>query len=115
VKVRRYRSKFNTKKKKWEESVEDSYYLATVKLSAKEFCKTIQGHWRIENVNHNVRDVSFNEDKSRIRNNVGVSAILTSFSLNILRINNVTNISGERFTNNGNFEEVLKYKGLIQH
>lgn len=72
----------------------------------------IQKHWRIENVNHNIRDVSFEEDKSRIRKNVGVFAILTSFSLNILRVNNVTNISAERFTNNSNIKEVIKYKGI---
>lgn len=115
VKVRRSRKKRNTKTKKWEESIKDSYYIATTKLSAKEFSRVIQNHWGIENVNHYVRDVSFGEDKSRIRKNIGVFAILTSFSLNIIRINNVKNVSGERFTNNGNLEEIFKYKGLLQH
>jgi predicted transposase YbfD/YdcC len=44
-----------------------------------------RGHWGIENCNHHVRDVTFEEDKSRIRIKPLIMASLRSFALNILR------------------------------
>lgn len=111
----RLRNKLNTKKKEWELSKEISYYLSTFIVRAKEFLKIIKDHWRIENINHYVRDVSFKEDLSRIRVNPSAFAILRSFGINILRNNNVTNISGERFLNCCKFERIFSYKGLFQN
>ncbi|MGC8537008.1 MAG: hypothetical protein ACP5QR_16030, partial [Rhizomicrobium sp.] len=44
----------------------------------------IRAHWGIENSSHYVRDVTFAEDRSRIRTNPGVIARLRSFAFNIL-------------------------------
>ena len=112
VKVTRLRNKYNTKKKNWEPAKEESYYLSTIILKAIDFCRTIQNHWKIENVNHNVKDGSFKEDSSRIRKNPMNFAILRSFVLNILRINNVSNVSDERFLNCCNIERIFRYNCL---
>ncbi len=53
----------------------------------------IRRHWGIENRNHHVRDVSCDEDKSRIRDNPGIMARARSFALNILRTNGITNVA----------------------
>ena len=53
--------------------------------------------WGIENRLHHVRDVSFREDDSRIRRNPGIFARLRSFAANILRFNNVHNMSNGRY------------------
>ena len=58
-----------------------------------------QGHPRpleIENRSHYVRDGSFAEDASRIRCNPGIFARLRSFAANILRFNDVRNITDAR-------------------
>jgi len=115
VKVTRLRVCYSKKKRKYEKSIEESYFISTTNLSAKEFCKIIQGHWKIENQNHNVRDVSFKEDLSRIRVNPSNFIILRSFALNIFRNNNVLNISAERFLNCCMFENIFKYNDFRQY
>ena len=44
-----------------------------------------------------MRDVTFAEDASRIRCNPGIFARLRSFAANILRFNNVSNVSNARY------------------
>ena len=112
VKVDRKREIFNTKTKQWQNTDETSYYISTISLRAAEFCDAIRNHWGIENTNHYVRDVSMDEDKSRIRINPNVFAELRSFALNILRANQVKNVSSERYDNCLNFEKVLNYRGI---
>ena len=53
------------------------------------------------------------EDKSRIRINPHIFAKLCSFALNILRKNNVKNVSSELFDNCMNLENVLNYAGIL--
>ncbi len=86
--------------------------ISTTVLSAKEFNMTIRNHWGIENRNHHVRDVTMKEDKSRIRTNPHIFARLRSFAINILRKNNVRNISLELFSNCMNLKNVLSYEGV---
>ena len=113
VKVERYRQCFDTKSKTWKNSDETSFYISTIVLSAQEFCHAIRHHWGIENRNHYVRDVSMGEDKSRIRTNPHIFAKLRSFALNILRKNNVDNVSLELFENCMNLDKVLNYVGVL--
>ena len=113
VKVERYRQVFDTKTKTWKNSDETSFYISTIILSAQEFCQAIRNHWGIENRNHYVRDVTMGEDKSRIRTNPHIFAKLRSFALNILRKNNVENVSLELFDNCMNLDNVLNYVGIL--
>jgi len=112
VKVERRRQVFDTKAKRWQESGEISFYIATMVLSAEGFCQAIRRHWDIENGNHYVRDVTLGEDKSRIRDNPHIFAKLRSFALNILRANNVENVSQELFDNCMDLNRVLGYVGV---
>jgi predicted transposase YbfD/YdcC len=113
VKVERYRQVFETKSKTWKNSDETSFYISTIVLSAQEFCQAIRHHWGIENRNHHVRDVTMGEDRSRIRTNPHIFAKLRSFALNILRKNNVENVSLELFENCMNLDNVLNYDGIL--
>jgi len=113
VKVDRFRQVFETKTKTWKNSDETSFYISTVILSAPEFCQAIRDHWGIENRNHYVRDVTMGEDKSRIRTNPHIFAKLRSFALNILRKNNVENVSLELFQNALKLDNVLNYVGIL--
>ena len=112
VKVERYRRVFDTRAKRWHPSDETSFYISTTVLSAEAFCVGIRGHWGIENRDHYVRDVTMGEDKSRIRTNPQIFAKLRSFALNILRANDVTNVSLELFYNCMNLNRVLNYIGV---
>jgi predicted transposase YbfD/YdcC len=113
VKVTRYRQNLDTKTNTWKNSDETSFYISTIVLSARKFCLAIRNHWGIENRNHYVRDVTMGEDKSRIRTNPHIFAKLRSFALNILRQNNVENVSLELFENCMNLDKVLDYVGVL--
>jgi predicted transposase YbfD/YdcC len=113
IKVHRSRQRFNTKTKTWHVGNETSFYISTIVLSAQEFCQAIRNHWGTENRNHYVRDVTLGEDKSRIRTNPHIFAKLRSFALNILRKNNVQNVSLELFENSMNLDNVLNYHGIL--
>lgn len=113
VKVERIREVFDTKRKTWEKSTDESHYISTVKLAAKDFHQAIRQHWGIENKNHHVRDNSMREDSSRIRRNPQIFARLRSFALNIMRFNKVDNIGGQLYKNALSLNGVLKYEGLF--
>ncbi len=113
IKVTRYRQVFDTKSKAWHNSDETAFYVATRVLRAQEFCQAIRNHWGIENRDHHVRDVTLGEDQSRIRTNPHIFAKLRSFALNILRTNQVENVSLELFSNCMNLDRVLNYVGII--
>ncbi len=112
IKVERYRQVFDTKSKTWKNSDEISFYISTTVLSAQEFNRAIRDHQGIENRNHHVRDVTMKEDKSRIRIAPHIFARLRSFAINILRKNNVKNVSLELFDNCMNLDNALNYEGI---
>jgi len=113
VEVQRFRQEYKTKQKCWVETHETAYYISTIDLDAETFCKAIRDHWGIENRNHHVRDVTLLEDKSRIRVNANIFAKLRSFALNILRKNDVENVSLALFNNSLDFQNVLDYSGVF--
>ena len=111
--VKRTRKKFDTRRKRYKKTSQiTAYYASTTLNNAKKFSELIQGHWGIENRNHCVKDITFNEDKSRIRVNPIIFAILRSWALNILRFNNIQNVEDARDRNKMNIEYILNYKGV---
>jgi predicted transposase YbfD/YdcC len=63
------------------------YYISNSNREPKSLSKSIQNHWAIENSLHWVLDVTFNEDRSRIRDEVAAQnmSALRKFAINILR------------------------------
>ena len=80
----------STRIEKEKETIEKRYYLSSLSGSSKELGKAIRSNWAIENSLHWVLDVTFNEDKSRIRKRNGPEnmAIVRHKVLNLLRQNN---------------------------
>ena len=58
---------------------ETRYYISSIAVAASKFAQYIRGHWSIENQLHWHLDVSFNEDKSRVRKDNGAE------NMNIMR------------------------------
>jgi predicted transposase YbfD/YdcC len=74
-----------------------AYYLAVKHEDAVIFSEAIRKHWDIENRSHYPRDVTFNEDASRIRVKPGIMARLRSFAFNILSFNKIGSYAQDRF------------------
>lgn len=81
----------------WSRTSEMAYYLANFSAPAQCYAAAIRDHWHVENTLHYTRDVTFQEDLSRIRYNPGVFARLRSFGYNILRRNKVGTFSQDRY------------------
>jgi predicted transposase YbfD/YdcC len=112
IEVQRRTEVFDTRQKAWIERQETAYSLSTVRLSVADCAQAIRNHWDIENRLHYVRDVTLDEDASRIRHNPGSFALLRSFALNLLRFNGITNISLGLYDNALDFDRLLADKGL---
>lgn len=71
---------------KEKESVETRYYLSSI-IDGNKFSEAVREHWGIESM-HWLLDVTFKEDKSRIRkeNEPENAALLRKMALNILKI-----------------------------
>jgi predicted transposase YbfD/YdcC len=63
------------------------YYLSSLRPNAKRFAGAVRGHWGIENRLHWVLDVTFDEDRCRVRRGHGAEnhAILRHIALNLLK------------------------------
>jgi predicted transposase YbfD/YdcC len=97
----------------WNERGEVAYYLSSAAaLPATVWAAIIRGHWGIENRNHYVRDVAFDEDRSRIRDNPGIMARARSFALNILRKNRITNVAQALWNGALSLDHILEYKSI---
>jgi predicted transposase YbfD/YdcC len=81
----------------WSGTSEVAYYLVNTKASACSLATAIRSHWHVENKLHYTRDVTFLEDKSRIRHNPGIFARLRSFAYNILRRNQTDTFNQDRY------------------
>jgi predicted transposase YbfD/YdcC len=81
----------------WNRSAETAFYVSNTTLGAAPAAEAIRAHWGIENTSHYSRDVTFGEDRCRIRSNPGVFARLRSFAFNILKANKTGTISQDRY------------------
>ncbi len=81
----------------WQRSTGTAFYLATTAIPAVRAASAIRGHWMIENTSHYTRDVTMDEDRSRIRCNPGLFARLRSFAFNILKTNRRSSLPQDRF------------------
>ena len=89
VKVKR-----TVKHKSGKISKETAYFITNLREKASVFNKGIRSHWRIENSLHYIKDVTFNEDRLKIRSGSAPEnmALLRTFVLNIFRKNKYVDI-----------------------
>jgi predicted transposase YbfD/YdcC len=79
-------------------TTETAFYISNQQIDATRAAQAIRAHWKIETTSHYTRDVTFDEDRSRIRANPGVFARLRSFAYNILKANqSASSIPQERY------------------
>jgi predicted transposase YbfD/YdcC len=92
---------------------EKHYYISSRKMSAEQFLKVIRGHWGIENSLHWTLDVTFDEDRSRVRKDHGPEnlALLRRMAVSMLKAEGSKgSIRGKRLIagwNNDFMEKVL--------
>lgn len=97
----------------WDQRGEVAFYVSSAAgYPAAAWAAAIRDHWGIENRNHHVRDVSCDEDKSRIRINPGIMARARSFALNIMRKNGVTNIAQALWNGALSLDYILEYEAI---
>lgn len=108
--VERHREVYDSENKQWKYSDETAYYLYTSSISAENLLQLSRKHWKIENTNHYVRDVSLLEDKSKNRKNPGIMARIKSFTLNILRRNNIQHVRHALYKHSVNINSLLELK-----
>lgn len=109
VKVTRNSAVSNAKTKQYDNRSETAFYLCNRLINADEAHQAVINHWGIENRNHYVRDVSLQEDDSRIRKNAYNISVLRSLAINIFRKNFISNIKGELYENSLNWTKVFSY------
>ncbi len=78
-------------------ATETAFYASNTPVTAARAAEAIRAHWGIETTSHNSRDMTFAEDRSRIRTNPGVFARLRSFGFNILKANRTGTLSQDRY------------------
>jgi predicted transposase YbfD/YdcC len=78
-------------------SNETAFYVSNMPITATRAAQAIRAHWGIETTSHYSRDVTFGEDRSRIRTNPGIFARLRSFAFNILKANRTGTLSQDRY------------------
>jgi hypothetical protein len=78
-------------------ATETAFHVSNTPVAAIRAAEAIRAHWRIETTSHYSRDVTFGEDRSRIRTNPGVFARLRSFGFNILKASRAGTLSQDRY------------------
>ena len=78
----------STRDIKNEVSVEDRYYISSLKETPQKILESVRSHWAVENKLHWVLDMSFFDDQSRIRdgNAPHIMAILRHVAFNLLQL-----------------------------
>src|SRR5262249_21734610 len=79
----------------WEEMVYGMTDLCDKQAPPSELLTLIRGHWHIENKSHHVRDVTFDEDRSRVRcgNIPQLMASLRNVCIGLMRVADYQNIA----------------------
>lgn len=98
-------------------SHETRYFLTSVSRSragAAQLLVWARGHWSIENRSHDVRDVTFGEDASRIRKDSGpqIMASLRNAAIGFLRTTGVTNVAEELRRNASRVADLFRKLGI---
>lgn len=78
----------DTRTIKGQEQFDVRYYISNLSLDVKQFAKAVRGHWRIENTLHWILDMTFDEDRCRIRkqsNAVENLAYMRRIALSLLK------------------------------
>jgi hypothetical protein len=78
-------------------TAEVAFYVSNRPVTAATAAEAIRAHGGIETTSHYTRDMSFAEDRSRIRTNPGVFARLRSFGFNILKANRTDTLTQDRY------------------
>lgn len=93
------------------------YGITSLDSSRADACKLLKlnrGHWGIENKLHYVRDVTFNEDRSRVRNRKKsqIMAAMRNTVITLIKLTNHDNISAALGMFSENRESALL---LVRH
>jgi predicted transposase YbfD/YdcC len=105
-------------KKKTGEVRQESVYgmtdLTKQQASASELLGFVREHWHIENKSHHVRDVTFDEDRSRVRcgNIPQLMASLRNVCISLMRAADCSNIAAACRKFAANPSEALRLLGL---
>ena len=111
IRVRRRRLERVTATGLWKTASETSYHVSNAAFSAHACGAAIRAHWGIENRHHYPRDVTMGEDACRVRKNPGILARIRSFAANIMRANNVANMTDARYRNAiGGLDQLFNYR-----
>ena len=81
-------------------TVESRYYISSLGNDARRLLGAVRSHWGIENTLHWSLDVTFNEDRSRVRSGNGAEnfSVLRRMALNLLKAERFTarSLAGKR-------------------
>ena len=111
IRVRRRRLERVTATGLWKTASETSYHVSNAVFPAHACGAAIRAHWGIENRHHYPRDVTMGEDACRVRKNPGILARIRSFAANIMRANNVANMTDARYRNAiGGLDQLFNYR-----
>lgn len=88
---------------------ETRYYISDLNETPRNFYRRIRGYWGVENKVHYVRDVTFGEDKSRIRTFPlpQILAIARNLAINLYRNAGFNNMAQAQRKCQFNLEQVL--------
>ena len=97
--------------RKGQKTTTESYYLASLKISASAMAKGIRSHWTIENSLHYVKDVVTHEDAIQIKNTDAAAAlsVMRNIAINVFRLNNCNSIKNAIRLYGGNLNLLLKW------